>query len=224
MPQRPLLSDAELEASSVVANCRMNRERELTGGNGYQRELGLHPLAFLRARSGGQRWLDLCCGTGRALFEADSLLGAHEEVSIVGVDLHEPFWPGQASPKLRLIAASVHSWRSDERFDLITCVHGLHYVGDKLGVVARAVSWLTDDGTFVANLDSDNLRDEEDGPLGRRGPRLLREAGMQYDTRRHRLTCQGRKTLELPLSYVGADEAGPNYTRQPAVNSRYRVR
>lgn len=27
--------DPELEASPVVANCRMNRERELTGGNGY---------------------------------------------------------------------------------------------------------------------------------------------------------------------------------------------
>jgi hypothetical protein len=29
-----LLSDEELEESAVVANCRMNRERNLRGGNG----------------------------------------------------------------------------------------------------------------------------------------------------------------------------------------------
>src|SRR5947208_14482126 len=43
-----LLGDDELERSAVVANCRMNRERELSGSNGYDRELGLDPLAFLR--------------------------------------------------------------------------------------------------------------------------------------------------------------------------------
>src|SRR5262249_51635423 len=157
----------------VVANCRMNRERELTGGNGYQREIGLHPLDFLRARPGPARWLDLCCGTGRALFQADALLGPHEDVRIVGVDLHEPFWPGEPSARLRLVAASLHPWQTDERFDLIPCVHGLHYLGDKLGVVTRAAAWLADDGLFVANLDADNLRDEGGEPLGRRGLRLL---------------------------------------------------
>jgi hypothetical protein len=43
-------------------------------------------------------------------------------------------------------------------FDLITCVHGLHYVCDKLGLIARAASWLVEDGRFVANLALDNLR------------------------------------------------------------------
>ena len=97
------------------------------------------------------------------------------------------------------------------------------YLGDKLGVVTRAVAWLAEDGLFVANLDADNLRDEAGGPLGRRGLRLLREAGLEYDTRRLRIACRGRKTLRLPFTYVGADDAaGPNYTRQPAVHSRYR--
>ena len=45
-----LRTDDELEASCVVANCRMNRERELTGSNGYEREIRLSPLAFLRER------------------------------------------------------------------------------------------------------------------------------------------------------------------------------
>lgn len=219
---QPPLSDAQLESSSVVANCRMNRERELTGRNGYQRELGLHPLDFLRARPKPARWLDLCCGTGRALIEADSLLAPEDEITIVGVDLVGVFWPNERSPRLRLLTASLHSWRTDERFDLITCVHGLHYLGDKIGLVIRAVSWLCDDGLFVANLDADNLRDERGEPLARRGPRLLREAGLEYDTRRRRLLCRGRKALRFPLEYVRADDkAGPNYTGQPAVNSRY---
>jgi SAM-dependent methyltransferase len=220
----PLLSDAQLESSCVVANCRMNRERQLAGGNGYQRELGLHPLDFLRARPRPARWLDLCCGAGRALIEADSLLGAEDGIAVVGVDLHGLFWSTEHSPRLRLIAASLHAWQTDERFDLITCVHGLHYLGDKIGVVARAASWLRDDGLFVANLDADNLRDEDGGPLGRRGPRLLREAGLEYDPRRHRLACRGNKPIRFPLAYAGADDrAGPNYTGQPAVHSRYRA-
>ena len=50
---------------------------------------------------------------------------------------------------LRLVEASLSAWRPDRSFDLITCVHGLHYVGDKLGLVARAASWLAEDGLFV---------------------------------------------------------------------------
>ena len=38
-----LMGDDELERSAVVANCRMNRERNLLGSNGYDRELGLNP-------------------------------------------------------------------------------------------------------------------------------------------------------------------------------------
>jgi hypothetical protein len=45
-----LLDDDFLERSAVVANCRMNRERELLGSNGYGRELGFNPLDFLGGR------------------------------------------------------------------------------------------------------------------------------------------------------------------------------
>ena len=68
-----LKSDDELERSAVVANCRMNRERRLTGSNGYAKELGFNPLDFLNERVALDwpvAWLDLCCGTGRALVEA----------------------------------------------------------------------------------------------------------------------------------------------------------
>jgi SAM-dependent methyltransferase len=218
-----LLTDQQLESSFVVANCRMNRERELIGGNGYQRELGLHPLDFLRARPAPTRWLDLCCGTGRALFQAAELLEPDEKIAITGVDLIDMFWPEESAKRLRLIVASLRTWRPDEAFDLISCVHGLHYLGDKLGLIARVASWLTDDGVFVANLDVKNIRDENGEAFERRLPRLLRDSGLEYDTQRHRLTCRGRREIRLPLEYVGADDsAGPNYTGQAAVNSLYR--
>jgi len=71
-----LLDEEALTASAVVANRTMNRERQLAGVNSYERELGFQPPEWLRARpAGGDHraeetgvaWLDLCCGTGRAL-------------------------------------------------------------------------------------------------------------------------------------------------------------
>ena len=112
----------------------------------------------------------------------------------------------------------------DRPFDLITCVHGLHYVGDKLGLIARAASWLAEDGLFVASLDLHNLKFADGKPAGRRMAADLRRAGLEYDRRRRLVVCRGRKVVELPYRYLGADDrAGPNYTGQPAVDSYYEV-
>jgi SAM-dependent methyltransferase len=224
-----LLGDHELERSSIVANCRMNRERDLAGSNGYDRELGFHPLDFQRGRAAHSRetaWLDLCCGTGRALIQAAGLVLAEElSVEIVGVDLVGMFHrPDPALKCLRLVEASLSTWRPDRRFDLITCVHGLHYVGDKIGLVARAASWLVEDGLFVANLDLHNLKFADGKSAGRRVAADLRRLGLEYDRRRRRIVCRGRKVVDLPYVYVGADNrAGPNFTGQPAVDSYYEV-
>ena len=59
-----------LEDSPVVANCNMNRERDLLGRSGYEYEIGFNPLEFISAKAssrGAAAWLDLCCGSGRAL-------------------------------------------------------------------------------------------------------------------------------------------------------------
>jgi SAM-dependent methyltransferase len=175
-----LISDDELERSAVVANCRMNRERNLTGSNGY-------------------------------------------DVEIVGVDLVGMFLrPDPAPSCLRLVEASLSRWLPDRPFDLITCVHGLHYVGDKLGLIARAASWLAEDGLFVASLDLHNVKIADGESTLRRIAADLRRAGLLFDGRRRLVTCRGRKVVSLPYQYLGADDrAGPNYTGQPAVNSYY---
>jgi SAM-dependent methyltransferase len=224
-----LLSDEALERSAVVANCRMNRERNLAGTNGYDKELGFNPLDVLKEMLGDEgrlAWLDLCCGSGKALIQAAEQVhagGLSARVDILGVDLVGMFLPSRADLTcLRLVEASLRSWQAEHAYELITCVHGLHYVGDKLGLITRAASWLTPDGRFVANLDLGNLKRANGQPVGRKMVTSLRHCGLEYDRRRRLVTCPGRRTIALPYRYLGADDqAGPNYTRQPAVDSYY---
>jgi SAM-dependent methyltransferase len=221
-----LLGDDALERSAVVANCRMNRERNLTGSNGYAKELGFNPLDFLKSRLDAGRaagWLDLCCGTGKALIEAARIVDDEGlNIAIVGVDLVGLFQPVKPEMTcLRLIEASLSSWQAERPFDLITCVHGLHYVGDKFGLVARAASWLEEEGLFTASLDLHNIK-LTDARTVRKLTVSLRRSGLEYDGKRRLLACRGSKRLTLPFQYIGSDDrAGPNYTGQPAVNSYY---
>lgn len=224
-----LLNDAQLEPSAVVANCRMNRERSLSGSNGYSRELGLHPLEVLREKAKSAihiRWLDVCCGTGNALLEAAQIVEAEgwsSGLEIVGVDLVGMFAQRPAAEScLQLVTASISSWKPTGRFDLITCVHGLHYLGDKLGAIGRMVSWLKPDGRFVANFSLENIQLQDNRPASRVVATWLKKAGLRYDGRWRRLACNGHRWLDVPYQYLGAnDQAGPNYTGQPAVNSHY---
>ncbi|MFJ8107472.1 methyltransferase domain-containing protein [Streptomyces sp. NPDC096132] len=220
MTERALVSLTALERSSVVANNTMNRERGLTGVNSYARELGLDPLTWLSARPGAPSWLDLCSGEGRALREAAPALPA--DAVLTAVDLVGPLVPLPAPPALEEVVASVSVWEPTRRYDLITCVHGLHYVGDQLGLLARAASWLAEDGLLLAHFDPDSIRRADGSAAGRAAVAALRAAGFTYDARRHLLTLHGGRTIDLPFTYVGADPiAGPNYTGQPAVGSHY---
>lgn len=223
------LRDDDLERSSVVANCCMNRERSLAGSNGYARELGFNPLTLLMekvASANHVRWLDLCCGSGTALIEAAQVThneGLAAQVEIVGVDLVGMFAHHRPDLKcLQLVEASLSTWQPEQRFDLITCVHGLHYVGDKLGLIKKAVSWLVTDGRFAANLDLKNLKLQDGRSATRRVATELRRNGLQFDSRRKRISCSGGRRADLPFHYLGADDqAGPNYTGQAAVDSYY---
>lgn len=123
---------------------------------------------------------------------------------------------------LRLVEASLTTWQPDRSFDLINCVHGLHYVGDKLGLLARTARWLTEDGVLVASLDLANLKLADGRGATGRVSSDLRRAGLEYDRRKRLVVCHGQRVVNLPYRYLGADDrAGPNYTGQPAVDSYY---
>src|SRR5262249_13600046 len=226
---KKLLDSGALEQSGVVANSAMNRERVCVGKNSYARELSFDPLDFLNSRletQGQAAWLDLCCGRGRAMIEAAEALAPYQSNStlkLFGVDLvamFDSYPPGLSFLSLR--ESSVSTCRPDCLFDLITCVHGLHYIGDKLGLIQNAVSWLKEDGFYLANLDPDNLKFPNGGAAGIKVIRDLRKIGFEYQARKHLIVCKGRKEFTLNYRYLGADDtAGPNYTGQAAVNSHY---
>jgi SAM-dependent methyltransferase len=225
-----LLTDEELEASEVVANCLMNRQRQLVGSNSYTKELGFNPLNFLTNRIQNQEkaaWLDICCGTGRALIQAaESLCQSklNQQALLVGVDITSQFYPHPPELScLELITDSVHKFSPSRQFDLITCVHGLHYVGDKLGTLKNAASWLTDNGFLIAHLDLTNLWIVEGDTVKQMSKKFLKVAGFKYNNRNKLLSLHNRQKLIFPLEYLGADDcAGPNYTGQKAVNSFYK--
>ena len=193
-----LLDDESLERSPVVANMRMNRERGAVGVNSYEKELGIDPISLLVDHfqtADSTSWLDLCCGRGRALIDAAVELhnrSLDQSVSLMGVDLVDMFDDiPPHSAFLKLESASLHQWEATQKYELITCVHGLHYVGDKLALIERASQWLTDDGLFLASLDLANLRLADGKPLARRIGKRFRECGVEYNSRRHLLSCVG---------------------------------
>ena len=224
-----MLTQPQLEASETVANAAMNRSRGLLGVNSYQRELRLDIVAWLKERHAagpGPKWLDLCCGEGRALEEAAETLarlqGLRPEEQIVGVDLIEP---RIRSAGFRFIRASVHAWEPEDqvdRFDLITCVHGLHYIGDRLGLIERIATWLRPGGLFLANFDATDIRNAEGAPLTRRLGSLFRHNGLEYNRRQHQIRLDGPRGIDFGLRFLGAkDDVGPNYTGQDGVWSVY---
>lgn len=224
-----LLDDILLEQSWVVANSLMNRERTCVGGNSYSRELSFHPIDFLKARLLFQEqvsWLDLCCGTGKALIEAGQILmeeNLDSKIKLVGVDLVAMFdSQAESIPFLSLNEASLTNWFPDQAFDLITCVHGLHYIGNKLELIQNAVSWLTENGVFIANFDLTSLHFSSQPNAEKTVLKDLKMKGFEYQSKNRLLICRGRKTFELKYKYLGADDkAGANYTNQPAVNAYY---
>lgn len=228
-PDHPLMEDAALNNSEIVANNAMNRERGIAGSNSYAKDLGFDPVAFLLDRlskGSSVSWLDLCCGSGKALIQAASSLryqAANGRVAIFGVDLLPMFHaipPGACG--LTLIASPVGSWEPQVDFDLITCVHGLHYVGDKLGILRRACSWLKEDGRLLAHLDVANLRLQSESLRRHSWVAALARAGLPYVRARHLIDRSGRIDVNLPYRYLGADDqAGPNVTGQPVVDSWY---
>ncbi|WP_245650498.1 class I SAM-dependent methyltransferase [Nocardia harenae] len=221
-----LLDDAALERSSVVANNAMNRGRGLSGVNSYARDLGFDPFAVLAERLPAPvRWIDVCCGAGRALLEAEERFAAEypaASVALLGVDLVGYFQRAPRSSRLRLVTASAHEWRPEGVVDLVTCVHGLHYIGDKLALLTAMAGWLAPGGILAAHFDPGSIRHRDGSAAARPVLAELRRAGMDYDSRRHLVTARGPAALRFPATYLGADDtAGPGYTGQPAVTSHY---
>ena len=228
--QEPLKDDTTLANSAVVANNAMNRQRKATGINSYEKELKFNPVAFLTERLDNAtiNWLDLCCGEGNALIQAAiHFKSKHNAIQLKGIDLVDYFSPHDhtLSQILSLNSQNLSYWNPKTTYDLITCVHGLHYVGDKLGLIQKVAKALKKDGIFMANLDLDNIKIQEVSDTDKWLKRFFKKAKMQYNSNTNIVKLLGPSIIEANLEYVGSnDKIGPNYTGQPAVCSVYTLK
>jgi hypothetical protein len=114
---------------------------------------------------------------------------------------------GQAVPTeldfLALRTASLHAWVPQRRYDLVTCVHGLHYIGDKLSLLGRAIAALEPHGVFIANLDLRTILFNGAKVPDCRLLRSLRSSGLTVDPRRHLVSCTGPRSLSGGWHYLG---------------------
>jgi len=223
-----LLSESELVWSPVVANSTMNRERNANGINSYEKEFKFKPEAFLVNhidKFGQVKWLDICCGQGKALIQVATYLSnknLQHKAALKGIDLVDSFLPILPSVTcLQFEVKSAVEWASGEAYDLITCVHGLHYIGDKLKVLKTAMASLTSNGLFIANLDLKNIM-IGNGDAQNHMKSIFKNNTVQYNARTRIIQCNGPRSIDFGVQYKGAsDQAGPNYTGQEAVNSFY---
>lgn len=227
----PLLDDPALERSSVVANNAMNRNRGLSGVNSYARDLGVDPYEHLAAilrdtPEVSVTWIDVCCGSGRALLEAEQRFAEEfpsADLTLVGIDLVDHFLAAPRTSRLKLITANANTWQPEGPADLVTCVHGLHYIGDKLGLLAAMSSWAAPHGTLAAHFDPDLFRHPDGASAARKVLAELRNTDLSYDRRSHRVSARNPRPTHFEAEYLGADDTvGPGYTGQPAVASYYR--
>lgn len=225
---KPLLEEKELVWSAVVANSAMNRDRNASGINSYEKEFKFIPADYLErlVRTHGQAsWLDLCCGSARALTQTAHVLAEkrlQHHIRLKGIDLLDTFPPAaEHFSFLDLAVTSVVDWQPEQSYDLITCSHGLHYLGDKLKVIAMALAALNKNGYFVAHLDLNNIY-VNGAPQGDFFKKIFAQNHIHYNARTRIISCNDVQSFIYNLHYLGADDqAGPNYTGQGAVTSYY---
>ena len=223
-----LLSEEKLVWSPTVANWRMNRERNSSRINSYEQELKFKPEEFLLSKikeHGSASWVDICCGQGKALIQtADYFrkMELQDDIWLEGIDLiNDSFFSNIESVPVNFQSLSVINWMPSQDYDLITCIHGLHYIGDKLKVIEFMLNSLTSTGLFIANLDLNNIviKPNKNNSFLKA---LFLKKGLKYDSRKKLLSRTGKIKISFDVNFFGADDnCGPNYTGQDSVTSYY---
>lgn len=224
-----LLSEEELEWSAVVANNAMNRKRQAIGVNSYEKDLNFNPIEFLQKRQHQEEihWLDLCCGEGNALIQTATFFkeqNPSSKIKLQGIDLVNFFTPIPTDLQewISFESMNLTHWQTQLQYDLITIVHGLHYVGDKIGLIQKTVEALKQNGVFIANLDLEDIKLSSQKNIKKYLKGYFQSQGFDYSSQKCILKIEGQKNIVNPFQYLGADDkAGKNYTGQAVVDSYY---
>lgn len=221
-----LLQENELVWSSTVVNNRMNRERNAIGVNSYFKEFKIDIFNYLNSIDNNEAsWLDLCCGNGNAIIQIAERVkneNLNKKIKLKGIDLIETF--NKKYSEFDFVQFEVNSLLNidtTEKFDLITCFHGLSYIGDKLKVIELINEKLKDKGYFIGNLDIDNLQ-FKDYSINETIKILFKNKSINYNIRSKVIQFNKIKDLKFDINYLGADDKyGPNYSGQDSVKSYY---
>ena len=145
-------------------------------------------------------------------------------IKLKGIDLVDTFpVPDKKLTCVQFESKSLIEWVPEQTYDLITCVHGLHYLGDKLKVIITSINALHPSGLFVANFDLSNIviQGAKTYPYLKN---IFKQYGIDYNPRLKILKRIGTTGIRFDLKYMGADDGhGPNYTGQDSVTSYYAV-
>ncbi len=228
-----LKNDDELQWSAIVANNSMNRKRKATGVNSYEKDLKLDPIIFLsekllESNLEKVKWLDICCGEGNALIQTAQFFQFNNQASkveLMGVDLVNYFsdYNDSLNNFLTLKDENISTWNSATKFDLITVVHGFHYIGDKIGTIEKLMKNLKPNGLLIGNLALNNIIINNVNNSSTEIKRYFKKNNIIYNSRTKILKIEGARMIENRYEYLGAnDQAGPNYTGQAVVNSMYK--
>lgn len=225
-----LKNDDELSWSSVVANNTMNRKRVASGVNSYEKDIKINIESYLKGIESKQevRWIDLCCGEGNALLEVVNILKKEPNSSrykLEGIDLVGYFNPSvfEVENILEVSETNLSDWTTNFKYDLITIVHGLHYIGDKLKLIKYAASRLKSDGILLANLDIRDVEITNEVDSKKVIQEYFRKEGIDYNLRTKLMRIEGNKNMQQDFVYLGADDrVGANYTGQDVVKSYYK--
>lgn len=157
------------------------------------------------------------------LAETEAARTLSDNLQIIGIDLAGMFGKLPSELKfLTLLETPIEDFQPSQKFDLITSVHGLHYISDKLSVIQKAARLLKPYGVFLANLELRNMKLLNRENSNRVFSSFLRKQGFTFNGRKHLLPLKGGRNFDLPFAYLGADDrAGPNSTGQVAVDSYY---
>lgn len=224
------LSKEELESSDIVANCNMNRERKAFGSNSYSKDLQFDILDYVLSCLKEKQeflWLDICCGQGNALIQiAEELVSQNLDTDLIdltGIDLIPFFYKSNIDYSfLNFLNMSIFNYNTDKKFDLISCVHGMHYMGDKLKLIEMTASMLKESGLFIANFDTHDMVDEQGKSLSRPINKFLKDCGLHYNSKNKIIINRGIQNIVSSFTFLGAnDKSIVNYTGQKTVQSVY---
>lgn len=126
------------------------------GWEEFAREMWPRALRCVRRRApDAATWLDLCCGTGATLREAQK-----EGFAVAGVDIspHQIEQARRNAPGADLLAADVRKVKLERRFDVVSCFYdSLNYLlrkSDLLAAFRTARRHLAPGGIFIFDINT----------------------------------------------------------------------